>query len=58
MKMKKDDACSLLKLERVEKLHLLLLQARTDFDDIDIAFRGRAVSTRATSSHVEKYSNQ
>ena len=39
MKMKKDDACSLLKLERVEKLHLLLLQARTDFDDIDIAFR-------------------
>ena len=39
MKMKKEDACSLLKLEHVEKLHLLLLQARTDFDDVDIAFR-------------------
>jgi len=38
MKMNKEDACSLLKIQHVEKLNLLLFKTLTDSDETDIEF--------------------
>ena len=38
MKMKKEDACSLLKIQHVEKLNLLLFKTLTDSGETDIEF--------------------
>ena len=38
MKMKKTDACALLKIKHIEKLDLLLYHTNTNFDENDIAF--------------------
>ena len=46
MKMKKTDACALLKIKHIEKLDLLLYHTNTNFDENDIAFSSVVVQKK------------
>ena len=46
MKMKKTDACALLKIKHIEKLDLLLYHTNTNFDENDVAFSSVVVQKK------------